>query len=161
MLTEAIDMQQVLVLSLFQSSWFWFLILLLALFLFLYCLERRRVIREKTLFFASKSLFLFFFLLLLLLLLSSCLEVQKSDATEVIDMQEALEVSPTECYSSSVCVWPKVEGSQPHPTLFLNTDLLLTDASVRRAQLVLTIGSSQGGWSPCRGNIMIYERSDS
>ena len=61
MLAEAIDMQQVLVLSLFQSSWFWFLILLLALFLFLYCLERRRVIREKTLFFASKSLFLFFF----------------------------------------------------------------------------------------------------
>ena len=101
-----------------------------------------------------------FFLLLLLLLLSSCLEVQKSDATEVIDMQEALEVSPTECYSSSVCVWPKVEGSQPHPTLFLNTDLLLTDASVRRAQLVLTIGSSQGGWSPCRGNIMIHECSE-
>ena len=69
--------------------------------------------RGKTLYFASKSLFFFlscFFLSLLLLLLSSCLEVQKSDATEVIDMQEALEVSPTECYSSPVyvceCVWP-------------------------------------------------------
>ena len=36
MLTEAIDMQQVLVLSLFQSSWFRFLILLF----FFYCLER-------------------------------------------------------------------------------------------------------------------------
>ena len=61
---------------------------------------------------------------------------------------------------SCICVWPKVDGSQPHPTLFLDADLLLTDASVRPAQLVLTIGSSQGGWGPCRGNIMIHECSE-
>ena len=64
-----------------------------------------------------------FFLLLLLLLLSSCLEVQKSDATEVIDMQEALEVSPTECYSSPVCVcgprWPAPNPIRPFSMMLI------------------------------------------
>ena len=155
MLAEAIDMQQVLVLSLFQSSWFWFLILLLALFLFLYCLERRRVIREKTLFFASKSLFLFFSVVTVIVAF-----VLFGSAEEWCDGSHwhaggAGGVTDRMLLEPCMCVWPKVAGSQPHPTLFHDADLLPPDASVRRAQLVLTIG-----WCPCRRNIMIHECSE-